>query len=162
MVAEVFVQNVPQSHESLRPVSPVMPQQPDGVWNVEANNPERWKDSTGPDRYRRSIERLTVQGHRARLGVGHQVARTQDLAQAADLAHQVRGGDHSVEVGPASGHLVDQLVQLLQRQRGPVRAHGHGLAGGAQLVDAVEALGVAAGVAVELEFDEAAGEEAVR
>ena len=34
---------------------PVMPQQPDGVWNVEANNPERWKNGTGADLYRRSI-----------------------------------------------------------------------------------------------------------
>jgi len=34
---------------------PVMPEQPEGVWNVEANNPERWKNVTGPDRYRRSI-----------------------------------------------------------------------------------------------------------
>ncbi|HMH64735.1 MAG TPA: DUF1553 domain-containing protein, partial [Rhizomicrobium sp.] len=34
---------------------PVMPEQPDGVWNVEANNPERWKNDTGADRYRRSI-----------------------------------------------------------------------------------------------------------
>ncbi len=34
---------------------PVMPQQPNGVWNVEANNPERWKDSTGADRYRRAV-----------------------------------------------------------------------------------------------------------
>ena len=34
---------------------PVMPLQPDGVWNVEANNPERWVNSTGADRYRRSV-----------------------------------------------------------------------------------------------------------
>lgn len=34
---------------------PVMPEQPEGVWNVEANNPERWKNVTGPDRYRRSV-----------------------------------------------------------------------------------------------------------
>jgi mono/diheme cytochrome c family protein len=34
---------------------PVMPLQPDGVWNVEANNPERWVDSTGADRYRRAV-----------------------------------------------------------------------------------------------------------
>ena len=34
---------------------PVMPEQPDGVWNVEANNPERWVDSTGADRYRRAV-----------------------------------------------------------------------------------------------------------
>jgi hypothetical protein len=34
---------------------PVMPLQPDGVWNVEANNPERWVNSTGTDRNRRAI-----------------------------------------------------------------------------------------------------------
>jgi hypothetical protein len=34
---------------------PVMPEQPEGVWNVEANNPERWKNVTGPERYRRSV-----------------------------------------------------------------------------------------------------------
>ncbi len=34
---------------------PVMPLQPNGVWNVEANNPERWVDSTGVDRNRRAI-----------------------------------------------------------------------------------------------------------
>lgn len=34
---------------------PVMPLQPEGVWNVEANNPERWVNSTGPDRFRRAL-----------------------------------------------------------------------------------------------------------
>jgi mono/diheme cytochrome c family protein len=34
---------------------PVMPLQPDGVWNVEANNPERWLNATGSDRYRRAM-----------------------------------------------------------------------------------------------------------
>lgn len=34
---------------------PVMPLQPDGVWNVEANNPERWVNSNGADRYRRAL-----------------------------------------------------------------------------------------------------------
>ncbi|HEX4272261.1 MAG TPA: PSD1 and planctomycete cytochrome C domain-containing protein [Rhizomicrobium sp.] len=34
---------------------PVMPQQPEGIWNTVANNPERWKNATGPDRYRRAI-----------------------------------------------------------------------------------------------------------
>jgi mono/diheme cytochrome c family protein len=34
---------------------PVMPEQPDGIWNTVANNPERWKNATGPDRYRRAI-----------------------------------------------------------------------------------------------------------
>ena len=34
---------------------PVMPQQPEGVWNVIANNPERWANATGADRYRRAV-----------------------------------------------------------------------------------------------------------
>lgn len=33
---------------------PVMPPQPDGVWNTVYND-SRWKDATGPDRYRRAI-----------------------------------------------------------------------------------------------------------
>jgi hypothetical protein len=33
---------------------PVMPPQPDGVWNTVYND-TRWKDATGPDRYRRAI-----------------------------------------------------------------------------------------------------------
>jgi hypothetical protein len=33
---------------------PVMPPQPDGVWNTVYND-SKWKDATGPDRYRRSI-----------------------------------------------------------------------------------------------------------
>jgi mono/diheme cytochrome c family protein len=34
---------------------PVMPEQPEGVWNTVANTPERWKNATGADRYRRAI-----------------------------------------------------------------------------------------------------------
>ncbi|MEO8300337.1 MAG: PSD1 and planctomycete cytochrome C domain-containing protein [Rhizomicrobium sp.] len=34
---------------------PVMSEQPDGVWNVEANNPERWSNVAGPERYRRAV-----------------------------------------------------------------------------------------------------------
>jgi hypothetical protein len=34
---------------------PVMPEQPEGVWNIVANNPEHWKNTSGPDRYRRAI-----------------------------------------------------------------------------------------------------------
>jgi Protein of unknown function (DUF1553) len=34
---------------------PVMPEQPEGIWNTVANNPERWKNATGTDRYRRAI-----------------------------------------------------------------------------------------------------------
>ena len=34
---------------------PVMPVQPEGVWNTDANNPKRWVNGTGPDRYRRAV-----------------------------------------------------------------------------------------------------------
>ena len=34
---------------------PVMPEQPDGIWNTAANNAERWKNASGSDRYRRAI-----------------------------------------------------------------------------------------------------------
>ena len=34
---------------------PVMPEQPSGIWNEVANNPERWKNATGADRYRRAV-----------------------------------------------------------------------------------------------------------
>src|SRR6476661_463568 len=51
-----------------------------------------------------------VGGHGARLRVRHQVTRTQDLTEAANLAHEVRGGNGGVEVGPAGGDLFDQVV----------------------------------------------------
>jgi hypothetical protein len=34
---------------------PVMPVQPENIWNVVSNNPERWVNATGADRYRRAI-----------------------------------------------------------------------------------------------------------
>ena len=34
---------------------PVMPAQPEGIWNIVSNNPERWVNASGPDRYRRAI-----------------------------------------------------------------------------------------------------------
>lgn len=34
---------------------PVMPVQPENIWNVVSNNPERWVNATGPDRYRRAV-----------------------------------------------------------------------------------------------------------
>jgi len=34
---------------------PVMPVQPENIWNVVSNNPERWVNATGSDRYRRAI-----------------------------------------------------------------------------------------------------------
>ena len=48
--------------------------------------------------------------HGAGLRVRHEAAGTEHTAEAADLAHQVRGGDDGVEVEPALRDLVDQLV----------------------------------------------------
>ena len=49
-------------------------------------------------------------GHRAGLRVGHQTTRTEHPAEPADLAHQIRRGNHRVEVQVALGDLLDQLV----------------------------------------------------
>ncbi|MGX1302683.1 hypothetical protein RKD35_004171 [Streptomyces albogriseolus] len=51
-----------------------------------------------------------VRGHGAGLRVRHQTTGTEHAAEAADLAHEVRGGDDGVEVQTALRHLVDQLV----------------------------------------------------
>ena len=53
---------------------------------------------------------LDVEGHRAGLGVGHQALGPQDAAQLADAAHDVGRGDDDVEVDPAAGDLLDELV----------------------------------------------------
>ena len=52
----------------------------------------------------------TSSGHGAGLRVRHEAARTEDLAETADLAHEVGRGDGGVEVGPAAGDLLDQVV----------------------------------------------------
>src|SRR5690606_11046586 len=51
-----------------------------------------------------------VRGHGAGLGVRHETTGTEHAAEAADLAHEVRGGDDGVEVQAALRHLVDQFV----------------------------------------------------
>src|SRR6185312_15216949 len=51
-----------------------------------------------------------VVGDGAGLRVRHQVAGTQNLTQTANLAHEVRGGNGCVEVGPAALDLFDQFV----------------------------------------------------
>ena len=51
-----------------------------------------------------------VRGDRAGLRVRHQTTRTEHAAEAADLAHEVRGGDDGVEVQTALRNLVDELV----------------------------------------------------
>src|SRR5699024_2016432 len=51
-----------------------------------------------------------VHGHGARLRVRHEAAGAEHAAQLADLAHQVRRGHGRVEVGPAAGDALDELV----------------------------------------------------
>ncbi len=51
-----------------------------------------------------------VGGDGAGLRVRHEATGAEHAAEATDLAHHVRGRDHGVEVGPAAGHLVDELV----------------------------------------------------
>ena len=62
--------------------------------------------------------------HGAGLRVGHEATRAEHLAQAADLAHQVGGGDGGVEVGPAAGDLVDQVVAADEVGAGGARLLG--------------------------------------
>ena len=54
---------------------------------------------------------------------------------------------HEQHLGLARAHLVDELVEPGQRQRGSVRAHAHGLTVRAEPVDPVEAVGVGGAVA---------------
>src|ERR1700743_1127913 len=51
-----------------------------------------------------------VRRHGAGLRVRHEATRTEHAAEAADLAHQVRGGDHRVEVEEPALDLLDQVV----------------------------------------------------
>src|SRR6476469_668048 len=67
-----------------------------------------------------------VGGHRAGLRVRHERARAEDATEATDLDHHVGGGDDGVEVEPAAGDLLDQLVAT--------DVVGAGLTGGLGLV----------------------------
>ena len=62
-----------------------------------------------------------VRGHGANLRVRHQATRAEDLAEAADNAHRVRGGDHNVEVHEASLHLVGEVVETDDVSTGSLR-----------------------------------------
>src|SRR5687768_7988126 len=50
-----------------------------------------------------------IHGDRARLGRGHEAARTEYTAQLAELAHHVRSGHRHVEVEPAILDLLHEL-----------------------------------------------------
>ena len=52
-----------------------------------------------------------VHGDGAQLGVGHEATRAEDLTEAANLAHHVRGGDGGVKLDVASGDLCDEVVR---------------------------------------------------
>src|SRR6185503_19444194 len=50
-----------------------------------------------------------VRRHRPDLRVGHQAARSEDLAERTDDAHRLRRGDHHVEVDLARLHLLGEI-----------------------------------------------------
>jgi hypothetical protein len=64
--------------------------------------------------------------HGAGLRVRHETTGAEHATETADLAHHVGGGDHGVEVEPAAGDLLDQLVATDDV--------GAGLTGGLRLV----------------------------
>src|SRR6185503_2729106 len=54
---------------------------------------------------------VQVERDRARLGIRHQATTAEDLAQAPDLAHQVRRREGDVEVEPPGLDLLDQVLR---------------------------------------------------
>jgi hypothetical protein len=105
-----------------------------------------------------------VGGHRAGLRVGHQATGAEDAPEPADLAHHVRRRDDGVEVQPAAGDLLDELVGAdvvgagLTGGLGPVAGredqHPGGLAGAVRKVDrAAHHLVCLAGVDTEAHGD---------
>src|SRR5690606_7996699 len=50
-----------------------------------------------------------VRSHGASLRVRHQATGAEDLTQSTDLAHELRGRDCGVEIGPAASDLLDEL-----------------------------------------------------
>ena len=86
-----------------------------------------------------------IDGHGAGLGVGHQATWAEHLAERADLAHQIGGGDHGIEIGPAALDLLQHVVRtdvVGSRCTGLVgllsigeHQHTRGLAGAMRQVD---------------------------
>src|SRR6185436_2236325 len=64
---------------------------------------------------------LDVGRHGARLGRGHLALGTEHLSELADQAHHVGSGHGDVEVGPAVGDLLDELVGADLRRAGLLR-----------------------------------------
>ena len=52
----------------------------------------------------------TSGGNGASLRVRHQTTRSEDLTQAANAAHHIRGGNQNVEVQVAALDLGDQII----------------------------------------------------
>src|SRR6201996_4219774 len=71
-----------------------------------------------------------VRRHGAGLRVRHETARTEHPAEAADLAHQVRGGHNRVEVEEPALDLLDQVVRA--HVVGPGRPRGLGAVTGGE------------------------------
>ena len=91
---------------------------------------------------------VVVVEHLAELvAVGDEEAAAGGAGKGVELAPGAAG--HQEHVGLALDDLVDELVELVEGEGGAVRAHGNGLGGGDELVDAVEGLGVGGRVAVD-------------
>ena len=54
-----------------------------------------------------------IRCNRAEARVGHQPPRTQDLAEAPDQRHQVRGGDRPIEIDLAGLDLLCEILCAL-------------------------------------------------
>src|SRR5438105_1668424 len=65
-----------------------------------------------------------VVGHRARLRVRHQAPWAQDLAERSDFRHDVRRRDRGVEIGPALGDLLDEVITADDVGAGVLRLAG--------------------------------------
>ena len=91
---------------------------------------------------------VVVVEHLAELvAVGDKEAAVGGAGEGVELASGA--SEHQEHVGLALDDLVDELVELVEGEGCAVRAHGNGLGGGDELVDAVECLGVGGRVAVD-------------
>src|ERR1700730_6033749 len=61
------------------------------------------------------------EGDRARLGVGHQAARAEDLAESPGRLHHVGGGDHGFKVRPALLDFLHHIVAADEIRAGFLR-----------------------------------------
>src|SRR5260370_41644930 len=74
-----------------------------------------------------------ILGDRARLRVGHEAARAEDLAERPDARHQIRRRNRGVKVRPALRYLLDEVLAAPEVAPGllslaspvPDRKHAH-------------------------------------